>query len=313
MDDIDASADRAAMMTRQLLTFARRQPMERLPVDLSPMVARSCEWLRGALPPNVALVSNLSADVPLVDADPSVLEQVVMNLAANSRDAMPAGGTLTVTLERSSVGLQLCVADTGGGMDAHTLQHALEPFFTTKPNAVGLGLATAYGIIAELGGELVVSSTEGVGTTVVIHLPASGVARDQAAAVLSETLAEHDALILVVDDEPVIRKVMEQCLTRSGYRVRLAAGGKEALTLLDDVELVISDIRMPEMDGSVLAAKIRELHPTLPILLMSGYCEHAVDRAEGTAFLAKPFELERLQEVIARLLQLGQAARCGPR
>jgi CheY-like chemotaxis protein len=188
-------------------------------------------------------------------------------------------------------------------MSASTCERALEPFFTTKPNGSGLGLPAAYGIVTQLGGEFGLRSSEGEGTTVEVRLPTGGAARPESAPRPPTISGPRTPVLLVVDDEKAIRRVMERFLSRSGYRVRLAANGAKALELLDDdVDLVVSDIRMPGMNGSELATKIRAERPAMPIVLMSGYTEHAVDRAEGTAFVAKPFDPAVLLDLIATLL-----------
>jgi len=322
--EIRRAAERAAALTHQLLIFGRREIVKPEVLDLNAVVADMEKLLRRTLGEHVDLKVKMDLDLAPVTADRSQLEQVLVNLAVNARDAMPEGGVLTVetgsfTVEEEqypnlSAGphARLTVSDTGCGMTTDVLARCLEPFYTTKPKGegTGLGLATVYGIVKQAGGHVTIYSTPDVGTAVRVYLPVnedpSAAPVEQAAARSAEGRGET---ILVVEDEDAIRRVTERILGRAGYRVLTAAGGSEALQVLEDnptVDLLLTDIVMPGMSGSELAGRVSETHPRIKVLYMSGYPQQIIASRgvleQGVALIEKPFVkeaiLRRVREVI---------------
>jgi two-component system, cell cycle sensor histidine kinase and response regulator CckA len=327
IEQIKRAGDRAASLTRQLLAFSRKQVLQPRELDLNAVVLHMDKMLRRLIGEDVALVTVPAEGLWTVKADPGQLEQVLVNLAVNARDAMPGGGRLLV--ETANVVLDeacaahrpevapgpyvlLSMADTGVGMDEETRTHLFEPFYTTKGpgKGTGLGLATVYGIVAQSGGHIDVESAPGQGTTFRIYLPrAGGVPRE-----VEEPEAEAPRgreTVLVVEDEEAVRRLVREVLLAQGYRVLEAPGGEEALSLCaaaaEPVDLVLTDVVMPGMSGRELAARLREAVPDIRILFMSGHTETAV-LAEGTlrspreAFLQKPFPQNALARKIRELL-----------
>ena len=316
------AAERAAAVSRQLLTFSRRAPHQPRVVDLSDVVLTAEPVVRRLLGGNRTLIIEASAVLP-VWIDPSQLEQAVVNLALNARDAMPASGVLTITAAKQTLPhgavaadgaaipagayATLVVRDTGAGMDPATRDKIFEPFFTTKPigHGTGLGLPAVEGVIRQHNGFIVVESEPWVGTAFTLYLPISsdpqltenpGVpARPRA------DPAPTGATVLVVDDEPSVRDIVARSLTRGGFRPMEAAGGGEALALVDregPPALVITDLMMPGMGGAELARLLRARWPAMPILFMSGYSNDGVDCQELAGFegglLEKPFSPDDL-------------------
>jgi PAS domain S-box-containing protein len=323
LDEIlDASA-RATTLTRQLLAYGSGQAPGRMVLDLRAVVAGLVPMIRRLVGPAVTLlVEEPDSEPARVEADGGQLEQVVVNLAVNARDAMPDGGTITIAVHASGdePWIRLVVADTGVGMDEATRERIFEPFFTTKPEGrgTGLGLATVQAIVEGAGGEVGVASTQGHGTTFEVRLPRAAVARAAPSAepvdveappaegapapALPErgpgAAAGTGRTILLVDDERALRVLAAKVLRREGYTVLEAANGVEALELLErdpaaSIDLLLTDVVMPRMGGGPLAERARALRPGLPVLYMSGYADaETVVRevaAEGTPFLAKPF------------------------
>ena len=330
--DIRSAADRAAGLTRQLLAFSRQQVLQPKVVDLNAVVTSIEPMLRRLVEENISLETCLGADLRRVQADPNQLEQVLLNLVVNARDAMPDGGTLLI--ETSNVVLDeeyprshatarpgphvlLSVTDTGCGMDAATQAQVFEPFFTTKPVGVGtgLGLATVYGIVKQSGGHIWVYSEVGRGTTFKIYFPPhTGPADDAAPEPPRQTrpaAAVSDATILLVEDDVAVRDVVSRLLQRHGYRVREVPNGAQALTTLADssvaIDLVISDIVMPEMSGLELRDRLGTIRPGLPLLLMSGYSEEAITRLGNPAtvgpLVEKPFTVQGILEKVEQVLR----------
>lgn len=281
---IHDAGEKGAALTRQLLSFARRQPAAARVLDLNEIVRGFQPLLRGSLGGAIEVTYEIAAAPVLVHADPVQLEQVLMNLVFNARDAMPEGGTLSIGTRTQTAAQQpsdafgtgaatavLVVRDTGVGMDATTRERLFEPFFTTKAQGTGLGLATVYGIVHQAGGQIVVASVAGAGTTFEVHLPLTA----------PPTFARQPLLrggdgetVLVVDDDAAVRDVARRLLEARGYRVRAAASGAEALALVaagEPADVVLADMVMPEMGGQELAAALAATHPRLPVLLMSGY------------------------------------------
>jgi signal transduction histidine kinase/CheY-like chemotaxis protein len=307
----------AATLTRQLLAFARRQRLETRSLDLGEVVRSFTPMLRRLIGEDVAVELELDARAPAVLGDRAQLEQVIMNLGVNARDAMPEGGRLAIEVApadpppgaRHGAGrwCRLRVADTGPGMTPEVMANAFEPFFTTKApgQGTGLGLATVYGIVRQHGGEVRLSSEPGAGLTVEVLLPGvSGQAAEAADGPARRTLPGGRETVLVVDDEPSVRRVLEVVLTRLGYRVLSAAGGEEALRTAEregEVDLLLTDLIMPGMRGTELARRFRERSPRAAVLFMSGY-PGSEPLDPGTRLLAKPLTPEALAAAVRAVL-----------
>jgi two-component system cell cycle sensor histidine kinase/response regulator CckA len=326
---ISAAATRGASLTRQLLTFSRRQVIQAKTLDLNSILNNMTQMVRRLLGEHITLESNYTPDLPSIEADAGMLEQVLLNLAVNSRDAMPRGGRLTVSTSvveidqgyvdlhpESRPGRCVCitVADTGCGMPPETLARIFEPFFTTKEvgKGTGLGLATVYGIVKQHQGWLDVSSQVNVGTTFRIYLPPS----TQKAEPPVETRPEgkpaqggHET-ILLVEDEPVLRELARMILQDYDYRVLEAGSGVEALRVWDQqqgrIDLLLTDMVMPEgMNGRELAEKLKVRKPDLKVIYTSGYSFDAIanESALGTArFLQKPYPPPQLAQTVRECL-----------
>ncbi|MGD8863141.1 MAG: ATP-binding protein [Myxococcales bacterium] len=324
LESIREAAERAASLTSQLLTFGRRRTLDLRVVDLTALVQDMGRLLGRVLGDHVRMVTELG-DRPLpVRADQAQLEQVLVNLAVNARDAMPDGGTLRIELgtehlEATQAGTlppgdyaALHVSDDGGGIAEGDLDQIFDPYFTTKEGGSGLGLATCYGIVTQLGGDMRVRSEVGRGTRFSILLPLSIDAPAPAEAPEQPAPVGRGGRILLVEDDDLVRSVTLEGLRDEGYEVTAVSGGEAALRLLradpDVVDLLISDMRMPGMTGDVLAGQARQIAPTLPVLFVSGYAEQALADAaarhsgEHSAYLHKPFTLAELAAAVARLL-----------
>jgi two-component system cell cycle sensor histidine kinase/response regulator CckA len=337
VQEIAKAADRAASLTRQLLAFSRKQVLQPRPLDLNDVVESMEKMLRRLIGEDVQIVTRLESDLQLVEADPSQVEQVIMNLAVNARDAMPQGGTLTietrnVMLEHvdASWGIDpgaytvLTMSDTGVGMDAATREQAFDPFFTTKPvgQGTGLGLSTVYGIVKQSGGHISVYSEPGHGSTFKVYLPQ--VSPADSAPILGPAMARFprgsEAIVLVDDDEGV-RAVSRRILQRAGYTVLSAPDGVEALRMIgeagDQVQLLVTDVVMPGLGGRDLVAHVRDTYPDLRVLFVSGYTEEGVRRHgvldPESAFLEKPFTAERLAQKVREVLDTPRASSRGQR
>ncbi len=301
LDDLIEAGERAARVTRGLLVFARRQVIERVPVDMTDALARSRMLLERVLGEDVVLSIETTGGA-VVLADPGQLDQVMINLASNARDAMPAGGRLRIELEREGELVVLRFRDEGIGMDEHTRERAMEPFFSTKAQGSGLGLATTYGIVTQLGGSITMSSEPGRGTTVEVRLPVADVAVEAEVASANERRARRGETVLIVDDQAGVRRVLRKSLEVEGFTVRDAPDGRAALALLDGVDGLVTDVRMPGMDGPSLANEVRARAPRLPIVFVSGYAEDAATDDPRTVFHAKPFAPSELLRAIVALL-----------
>jgi PAS domain S-box-containing protein len=327
LDRIKEAGERATALTRQLLAFSRKQVLEPELVDLSTVVSGIEGMIRRLLGEDIVIDTRLSRDIGSVLADRGQLEQVLMNLAVNARDAMPQGGRLTI--ETAAVELDegfaaqhtsvkpgrytlLAVTDSGVGMDAETKDHIFEPFFTTKETGkgTGLGLATVYGIVKQSGGSIWVYSELGRGTTFKVYLPRV----DALAAAPPRRSVRADAsgheTVLVVEDEEAVMRLTERILRGAGYRVLAAKGGAEALALSDrhegDIHLLLTDVVMPEMSGREIAEKMACKAPRLAVVYMSGYTDDAIVHYgildPGTRFLAKPFTAADLKRKVREAL-----------
>jgi PAS domain S-box-containing protein len=315
IEAIRQASDRAASLTEQLLAFSRRQVLQPRIVELNGVVAETEVLLRRLIGEHIEIRTELAPRLPLVEADPNRLAQVVLNLAVNARDAMPGGGVLTirtVDLGEGSDGqhrVMLAVVDTGCGMPEMVRARAFEPFFTTKEvgKGTGLGLSTVYGIVSQTGGEISVASEVGRGTTFRVYLPATvGVPPEREDAV-HENDAGGGERILVVEDEPGVRAIVREVLEDQGYVVEEAAEPLAALELFEEdraFDLLVSDVVMPGMNGVQLAGRLLERRPGLRVLLMSGYPSHGgVDLASlGAAFLQKPFGTDALVRKVRGVL-----------
>jgi PAS domain S-box-containing protein len=325
LEEIRQSSERAAGLTRQILAFGRRHAAESGPVDLNLLVGNLVRLLPPIIGDRLALVTVLAPSVGMVRADPGHLEQVVMNLVVNARDAMPDGGRLTIATANEHIGefdaragpelppghyVMLTVRDTGTGIDAATLPSIFEPFFTTKEQGqgLGLGLATVYGIVKQCEGHIDVESTPGRGTTVRVYLPMARAESGSGGPGMPSTARDSRIILLVEDEEPV-RLFAKAALEEQGYRVLEAGHGWEALMRLSEfdgaVSLVIADVMMPEMGGSELARRLAVERPGLPILFLSGYTDDEMTlRGLGppSAFVQKPFTPDVLARRVRELL-----------
>jgi len=331
--EIKKAGERAAVLTRQLLAYSRRQVLNPEVLDLNRVVADMDRMLRRLIGEDVDLVTRLAPDLGNVRADRGQIEQVLVNLVLNARDAMPQGGKLTIetanveldpgyveTHEGAKPGAYalLAVSDTGAGMDAETAAHLFEPFFTTKEvgKGTGLGLATAYGIVKQSDGYIMVYSEPGHGTTFKIYLPraaAPGAASPVPPAPPVKATARGSETILVVEDEEAVRSLSRRALEASGYTVLAAADGPDAVRLLEryggPIHLVLTDVIMPGMNGRELAQRLVQRRPGLRVLYMSGYPGDAIVHRgalePGMAFLQKPFMPEDLARKVREVLDQG--------
>jgi CheY-like chemotaxis protein len=338
---IEEAVERASALTRQLLVFSRRQPMATRPVPVDDVVHGMERILARTLGEDIEIVARYGARDAEVLGDPGRLEQVVLNLVVNARDAMPDGGVLVIETAVDAAGVRLEVTDTGHGMDEATQARVFEPFFTTKApgKGTGIGLATVYGIVTQMGGTVQVRSAPGRGTTFALGFPrhVDAAERDAAAArgataaaapVVASPPAPRPAptppstsaaasggapVVLLVEDEAPLRSVVARMLTRQGFAVREAPNGAEALEAWraaggpeGRVTLVLSDVTMPGMGGDALAAALLAAHPAQRILLMTGYTDRPIPEAllaRGVGLLEKPFESHGLRDAVRVVLQ----------
>lgn len=316
---IEAAAERAAELTQHLLAFARRQIVKPMVIDLNELARNLDRMLRRLLGEDVTLVTNLASQLGCIRADPGRIEQVLMNLVVNARDAMETGGTLTI--ETANVHLDdahaalhpdaapgphvmLSVGDTGSGMDESTMAHIFEPFFTTKSVAkgTGLGLATCYGIIRQCGGSIRVTSTLGKGTTFCVYMPRAEAPGTVIAPALPAVACDGTETVLVVEDDDLVRRVAVRTLRLKGYVVHEAGSPKQALEVFGELggtmDLLVTDVVMTGMSGKELADRMQGTCSALRVIYTSGYAEdtivhHGVVDA-GVNFLAKPYLPEQL-------------------
>lgn len=334
LEEIRRSAERGGALTNQLLTFSRRQPLENRAVHLNELVLQIQKMLRRLLGEDIEMVTIPAASQDLVQADPARLEQVLMNLAVNARDAMPDGGKLT--LETATVHLSdsysasrlvvqpgayvtISVIDTGMGMDEETQSHMFEPFFTTKGpgHGTGLGLASAYGIIRQSGGAIAVFSELNQGTTIRIYLPLVMEEKPEARnrAIIDERLDGAET-ILLVEDEARVRKLIVDVLSAHGYEVMEATRGEEAIRLCrqytKNIDLSVVDVVMPEMSGPDLIRQLEPIKPNMRVLYISGYTDEAIVHhgvlRSGAAFLQKPFLPDALVRKVREVLDYRRSA-----
>ena len=329
IQQIKNNANRAAALTRQLLAFSRQQTLRPQILQLPDIVAEISNLLTRLVGEKIDLIVKHGRNLGPIWADPGQLEQVVVNLAVNARDAMPEGGQLIIQTYAVSAAdvrasgnrflpvvdyVALSVADTGAGIDPELLPKIFDPFFTTKDvgKGTGLGLSTVYGIVKQSGGHLFADSTPGQGSSFVIYLPVYQGDETQSA-VGARAMPEQADLwghgtILLVEDEDMVRVIAERTLTLQGYKVICARDGEEALGLLDthgDIDLLLTDVVMPSMDGPRLGKEVRSKRPGLPIVFMSGYADESLRQEislENVNFLPKPFSVQQLAEAVKTAL-----------
>lgn len=328
LGNIIEAGERAARLTNQLLAFSRKQILKPEVMNLSTVVEEIQVMLRRLITEDIELVTNLSPDLKLVNSDRGQIEQVIINLVVNARDAMPEGGILTLETGNQTLDLShqeihyevapgeyvmLALSDTGTGIEPEVQEHIFEPFFTTKEKGkgTGLGLSTVHGIIRQSGGFIWMYSEPGEGTTFKIYLPVT----DSKIKASGKPLAPTKSLtgsetILVVEDEIAVRDLAQDVLTNSGYTVLEALNGQDALeiyrTTNDRIDLVLTDVIMPHMSGKQLIEQIRDINPDLPVIYMSGYTENAIVHhgilEEDVHFIQKPFSPNQLLEIVRRVL-----------
>jgi signal transduction histidine kinase/DNA-binding response OmpR family regulator len=330
-EEIKKAGDRAAALTRQLLAFSRQQVLQPKVIDLNTVVFNMEELLRRLIGEHIELKARPAADLWTLKADVAQIEQVLMNLAVNSRDAMPEGGTLSITT--TNVGLpqpgqhesfpvtpgpyvELVVEDSGCGMSPEIRARAFEPFFTTKEpgKGTGLGLSTVYGIVKQSGGYIWVDSEVGHGTRIRICLPRAGEVAPpvEVRRAPSTQVPRGSETLLLVEDEEGVRELMRDYLSAHGYQVLVATNGSEAMARCEEfegrIEVLIADVVMPQMGGPALTKKLLPLRPDMKIVYVSGYADEALGDhrvlESGAAFLQKPFSLESLVRKVREILDV---------
>jgi two-component system cell cycle sensor histidine kinase/response regulator CckA len=327
IEEIKNAGERAAALTRQLLAFSRKQILKPIVLDLNTVVTGMGKMLPRVIGEDIELRFDLAGNLGKVQADPGQMEQVLMNLVVNARDAIPAGGHVTVKTENVEFSgtsrkpgiveagsyVVLSVTDNGVGMDAETQSHIFDPFFTTKETGkgTGLGLSTVYGIVKQSGGTIWVYSEPKNGTTFKIYLPrtdavAESINNDGA----TVFTARGNETILLVEDEPMVRDLAREFLEEYGYRVLTAANGKEGLSVCHEyperIDLIVTDVVMPQMSGRELAEEVRTLRPEARVLYMSGFTDDAIVRhgviADDLCFIQKPFSPDALAGKVRAVL-----------
>jgi len=328
IEEIQKGSQRAADLIRQLLAFSRRQVMEMKVLDLNTLLRDLDKMLRRVIGEDIELVTHLPDDLGSVKIDPGQIEQVVMNLVVNARDAMPNGGKLTietanVELDQAYAGahiavrpgryVMISVSDTGVGMAQEVRDGIFEPFFTTKETGkgTGLGLSTVYGIVKQSGGNIWVYSELGKGTTFKIYLPLVDEPLEEIRKeVLKDELPRGVETILVVEDEEDVRRLSIQILKKQGYEVLEASCADDALVLTKEhkepIHMILTDVVMPGMSGRELARQLKPLHPKMKVLYMSGYTDNAIVRHgvldEGINYIQKPFTVDGLMKRVREVL-----------
>ncbi len=329
LEEIRKAARRAAALTRQLLAFSRKQVLEPRIIDVNGVVLNLDKMLRSLISENIELKTNLADNLAAARADPNQIEQVIMNLAINARDAMPDGGTVTIETRNATLDdayaaqhvsvipgeyVMLAVTDTGCGMDAKTQSRIFEPFFTTKPagRGTGLGLSTVYGIVKQTGGNIWLYSEPGKGTTFKIYLPAiAALSEDIGKVAPAEAVRRGGGTVLVVEDDEQLRRLTHRALASQGYTVLEADRGSTALDIArrhkGEIDLLLTDVIMPDTNGPKLAETIRAARPGLRVLYMSGYPDGAIAShgmlEPGVAYLAKPFTTEAITRKVREVLE----------
>jgi PAS domain S-box-containing protein len=324
-DEISRAAERAGILTRQLLAFSRKQVVEPVLLDVNEVIQGLESMLPRLIGEHITYRTHLDPDARKVSMDRALLEQVLINMAVNARDAMPEGGSLvvstsSVTLDeeyershpdaRAGDYLLITVSDTGIGMTDYVKAHLFEPFFTTKPpgKGTGLGLATSYGIVKQFGGHIGVYSEPGVGTTMKVYMPVAESHESKTAHPAVEPDRGGTETVLLVEDEEQLRNVLARVLRGRGYTVLEADNGRSALELLAgaNVDLLLTDVVLPQVSGRALAEEAQRLRPGVRVLFMSGYTDDTILRAEllhhGVALLQKPFTAATLARKVREIL-----------
>ena len=324
--EIDNAAHRAAELTRQLLAFSRGRVGEPTTIDFGKVLTDSVRFLRRLLGTDIIISVDTTVGAHWVRADPGQVDQIVMNLAINARDAMPNGGSLQMAVDQIAVEAgqtlssriapahytRLVVRDTGSGMDAYTKSRIFEPFFSTKTanGGTGLGLSIIYGIVTKNGGYIDVESSEGVGTTFTVYLPAAQDPSDDLAKSNAPEVrvSETGTNILLVEDDVAVRRLAYRLLENNGFEVTIASTGVEAVQLFESqqFDVVLTDIVMPDMNGVDLAEHLLAADPDIRIVIMSGYPTNGVSsvlRAGQVEYLQKPFTPNHLLQRLAGVLQ----------
>jgi len=326
--EIKNAADKAADLTRQLLAFSRRQILEMKVLDINVILENLDKMLRRVIGEDIDLVTVLEKDLGRVKTDPGQMEQVIMNLVVNARDAMPKGGKLTIETAKAELDegyarnhvavkpgsyVMLSVSDTGEGMSPEVKNRIFEPFFTTKERGkgTGLGLSTVYGIVRQSGGNIWVYSELGKGTAFKVYLPRvdEPLSKERLKASKEEIPRGNETVLLVEDDEEV-RRLAGRILERKGYKLLVASHGEEALLVCRDykepIHLVVTDVVMPKMSGREVAKRIEHVHPEMKVLYMSGYTDNAIAHhgvlEEGMNYIQKPFAVDALSRKVREVL-----------
>jgi signal transduction histidine kinase/ActR/RegA family two-component response regulator len=334
LEKIKKAGERAASLTHQLLAFSRKQILQPKVLDLNHVVFEMNKMLQPLIGEDIDLLTKLKPDLGMIKADPGQLEQVLMNLTVNARDAMPKGGkliieTANVYLDEDYAGrhlsitpgwyVMLAVSDTGTGMDAQTQERMFDPFFTTKEigKGTGLGLSTVYGIVKQSGGNIWVYSEVGRGTTFKVYLPCvNRCAEEPESSIDRNKLSGGNETVLLVEDEEMVREMAKETLEESGYQVLEAKHGHEALLIAEQyrghIHLMLSDVVMPQMSGRELAEQFALLRKGMKVLYMSGYTDDAIVHHgvldEGTAFIEKPFTPNALARKVRETLNTAVGA-----
>ena len=311
------AAERARVLVQRLLAFARRQPLQPVPIDMASVVLGMADLIESTIGPQIRLNVEVEPELPAAVADANQIEMALLNLAVNARDAMPDGGTLRIAAQladvaaghRSSLAsgryIRLSVADTGIGMDEETLARAVDPFFSTKGvgKGTGLGLSMAHGLAAQLGGALTISSKPFVGTSIELYLPSTSGSTEKGNAAICDEIVTAPGVALLVEDEDLVRTSTAAMLVDIGFRVVEATSAEDALSQIEQgvtFDLVITDHLMPGKSGTDLARRVREIYPGIPILVVSGYVD-ADKIAPDLPRLTKPFRRDELEARLASL------------
>jgi PAS domain S-box-containing protein len=325
LEQILKAGDRAADLTRQLLNFSRRESVQAKVLNLNAVVSGMSKMLHRLIGEQIDLRLQLAEDAGMIRVESGKAEQVILNLAVNARDALPAGGRLSIATRREDVSPDqatalrlrpgryavLSVTDTGVGMDAKVREHVFEPFFTTKEQGTGLGLSTVFGIVKQAGGAIHLWSEKGVGTSFDVYFPRVEAPAEADPPAETATVMQGRETVLAVEDDEAVRQLIRTALEMNGYRVLLAEDGVEALKLVaahlaGPLDLLITDLAMPGMNGTELAGKVKERLPDVAVLYISGYPEdlRQAGKIDENSFLQKPFSpkvlCRRVRETLDR-------------
>jgi PAS domain S-box-containing protein len=327
LEEIKSASDRAADLTRQLLAFSRKQILEMRVLDLNTVIKNLEKMVRRIIGEDIELVTFLTEGIGRVRADPGQMEQAIINIVVNARDAMPGGGKLTIetanveldeAYAKKHIAVQpgryvmLSISDTGVGMTSEVKERVFEPFFTTKEmgKGTGLGLSTVYGIVKQSGGNIWVYSEPGKGTTFKIYLPRVDEPLEELKEEVIKEIPQGSETVLIVEDEEVVRKLAVRLLKKQGYKVLEASDGGKAFILCEEynepIHLILTDVVMPGMGGRDLVERLKEIHPEAKALYMSGYTDNVILHhgilEKGIVFIQKPFTLESLARKVREVL-----------